>query len=95
MNEIRPTCMAPLASNPIDERAGVGIRTSAPFAITIPEGALLPFVKKSPLIPATTALPEAACSSWVTVARGPVTVLPASTGPIVSSPVGGGAVITE
>ena len=42
-----------------------------------------------------TALAEACCSRPVRVARGPVTVLPARTGPIVSSPVGAGAVITE
>ena len=87
--------MPPFASNPIELLAGVGVRSSAPPDITIPDGALLPPVKKSPLTPATTAPPDAGCSICVTVARGPETVLPASTGPIVSSPVGGGAVITE
>ena len=41
VNEIRPTCMLPFASNPIEERAGVGLVLERPPAITIPVGLLL------------------------------------------------------
>src|SRR5262249_39790322 len=97
LKEIRPTCMFPLVSNPTDEWAGVGGRTSAPCYITTPEGYGRPPLceKKSPLTPATVTIDETLLSSWVNVSRGPVTVPAPRTGPMVVSPVGAGAVMTE
>ena len=98
LKEMRPTCIDPFASNPIDTRAGVGTRTSAPFAITIPDGYERPPLceKKSPLTPATVTTADTLRSSCVSVsARAGDGSRPPSTGPIAVTPVGAGAVITE
>ena len=94
VNEIRPTCIPPAASNPIEEWAGVGVCSSTPPIITIPSGTAFAPLKKSPFTPAATAFPETDSSSCVIVWRGPVTVPPPRTGPIVVRPTGAGAVIT-
>ena len=92
-NENRVTRSVPFPSNATDDRPAAGPCWYTPPATTMPFGSPFALVA-SPLIPAVIAVVPRLRWICVTRSRGPVSVPPATTGPIVVSPPGRGAVIT-